>query len=1166
VYCTNCGQENSAGSAFCDACGQALTSGCPNCGTANRPEARFCRSCGTALTGAVPFAARHEPVAPDGTGTSRTTATSGAERRLVSVLFADLVAFTRYSEGRDPELVRDTLTRYFEATRSVIERHGGHVEKFIGDAVMAAWGAPKTNEDDAERAVRAGLEVIVAVRGLGSDLEARVAVLTGQAAVTLGATDQGMVAGDLVNTAARLQAVAPPGTVLVGEATMQAASPAITFEPAGEQVLKGKGSPVPSWRALRVVSERGGRSRSEGLEPPFVGRELELRLLKDLVSAIGLERRPRLVSITGPAGIGKSRLAWEFEKYVDGLVDTVYWHRGRAPSYGEGVTFWALGEMVRRRAGLAEGDDESTTRQRIEETVAEYVPAADDRAWVEPALLALLGLEPPPAGGRDVLFAAWRIFFERIAARGTTVMLFEDLQWADSGQLDFIDHLLEWSRNVPLLVITLARPELLERRPGWGTSARAFNAIGLEPLSELHMRELLVGLVPDLPDTAIRSVLARADGIPLYAVETVRMLIADGHLVPVGEGTYRPARDLGELAVPDSLRALIASRLDALDPGDRGLLQDAAVLGKTFPSDALAAISGDDMASLEPRLRSLVRRELLEVSEDPRSPERGQYGFVQSVIREVAYETLSRRDRRARHLAAARYFEGIGDEELAGVLATHYLAAREASEAGPEADALQFQARLALRAAADRALTLGATDQAIFYLHRALDITDDQADRAELLERTAESLDIAGSYEEAEDVARQALAAHEALGDRSGVARVSSLIGAILSDKSQIVEAVAFLEEALQHQEALEDVELRADMLARLSRAHMRLGQNEQAVRRSDEALAIADPRRLHRIVAEALVNKGAALGGMGRLREPILLTGAAIEIAAEAGETSLELRARNNHAAMLSGEDVAAAQAVLREALDLATRVGTEQMAQWLSGTFAYQSVFEGTDWDTALVTLDAALGRSRSEADRGRLLQVREILMTWRGEDISALEAERRTLAEHVSDPDVQAWSFMLPALGAMLAGHPHEAIDGFRKAIPLAVQQVSDARLGLIRAAHWARDAEVAREGLREAEAETYSGRYIEAERALARAGIAALEGRVADALADYRTSIDHSQRHGSRFDVALTQLSALILIPEELSIAAWAGEARRRFEIVKSPPLLARLDEAVAARVG
>ena len=267
----------------------------------------------------------------------------------MTVLFADMVGFTALSDGRDAEAVRELLTQYFELARDVIERYGGTVEKFIGDAVMAVWGTPVAHEDDAERGVRAGLELVDAVRRLGPEIQARAGVLTGEAAVTLGAVGQGMVAGDLVNTASRLQSVAAPGTVLVGEATQRAASSAIAFGPAGEHTLKGKTAPVPAWVALRVVSKRKGMGRTDRLEAPFVGRESELRLLKDVFHATTREERARLVSITGQAGIGKSRLAWEFLKYVDGVVEGVWWHDGRSPAYGEGVTFWALGEMVRYR-------------------------------------------------------------------------------------------------------------------------------------------------------------------------------------------------------------------------------------------------------------------------------------------------------------------------------------------------------------------------------------------------------------------------------------------------------------------------------------------------------------------------------------------------------------------------------------------------------------------------------------------------------------------------------------------------------------------------------------------------------------------------------------------------------------------------------------------------
>jgi len=420
VICSSCGTDNETGRKFCKECAARLAVTCQACGAANGADAKFCGECASPLpTSPLPVGAPPPSVArpaaerPGGS----TGAGPVAERRLVSVLFADLVGFTPFAEERDAEDVRDTLSRYFDLASEVIGRYGGTVEKFIGDAVMAVWGAPTAQEDDAELAVRAALELVDAVRSLGSGIEARAGVLTGEAAVTIGATNQGMVAGDLVNTAARLQGVALPGWVLVGGSTHRAASGAIAFEEVGEQALKGKAAPVAAWRALRVVAQRGGQGRADMPEPPFVGRDEEFRLLKDLLAAAGRDRRTRLVSITGPGGIGKSRLAWELEKYIDGLVETVYWHRGRSPASGDGITFWALGEMGRRRAGLAETDDEPTTRERIATTVADFVPDPADRRWVEPALLTLLGLEPPPAGGRESLFAAWRIFFERIAAR-----------------------------------------------------------------------------------------------------------------------------------------------------------------------------------------------------------------------------------------------------------------------------------------------------------------------------------------------------------------------------------------------------------------------------------------------------------------------------------------------------------------------------------------------------------------------------------------------------------------------------------------------------------------------------------------------------------------------------------------------------------------------------
>ena len=612
MRCSSCGAENRAGARFCSECGQALASACPSCGASVEATAKFCSDCGTPLAG-------QRPTAPSASGAvpfqsppppAEAARDVASERRLVTVLFADLVGFTTLSEHKDPEEVRDLLTRYFDNARVLIERYGGVVEKFIGDAVMAVWGTPVAHEDDAERAVRAALELVDAVSSLGAsvgaaDLRLRAGVLTGEAAVTLGAAGQGMVAGDLVNTAARLQSAAAPGTVLVGQSTFVSANKAIAFEEAGAHTLKGKDLPVDTWRARHVVGGTRGFRRSETLEAPFVGREEELRLLKDLLHASARERRPRLVSVTGIGGIGKSRLAWELFKYVDGLVESIYWHQGRCPAYGEGVTFWALGEMVRMRARIAETEDARSSRAKLTQTVEDYIEDPTERRWIEPRLAHLLGLEQAPPGEKEELFAAWRAFFEHIAARGPTVMVFEDLQWADTGLIDFIEHVLQWARLQPIFIVTLARPELYDKRPNWGAGQRSFTSVYLEPLPVESMQEMLSGLVGGLDQDVVAQILDRAEGIPLYAVEIVRMLVDTGRLVPE-DGGYRVAGPLERLEIPDTLHALIAARLDTLSPRDRSLLQDASVLGKTFTVGALEAVVGDDCNDLESCLAGLV--------------------------------------------------------------------------------------------------------------------------------------------------------------------------------------------------------------------------------------------------------------------------------------------------------------------------------------------------------------------------------------------------------------------------------------------------------------------------------------------------------------------------------------------------------------------------------
>ncbi len=1156
MICATCGTENRADRKFCLRCGSALAAGCPSCGAANEREAGFCGECGQPLAGAI--ADRPVPATPAGaTGVSPQPI---AERRLVSVLFADLVGFTSLTDGRDPEETRDLLSRYFEIARDVIERYGGTVEKFIGDAVMAVWGAPAAFEDDAERAVRAGLELVDAVRALGPSIQARAGVLTGEAAVSIGVVGEGMVAGDLVNTASRLQSVAPPGSVLVGEATKRAASQAIVFEEAGEQLLKGKVAPVPAFRAARVVAERGGRGRSDTLEAPFVGRDAELRLLKDQFHQTSREQRARLVSILGPAGIGKSRLAWEFLKYIDGLVETVWWHDGRSPAHGQGITFWALGEMVRGRCGLLESDDVTTTRQKVGEAVERWVPDPDERRWVESALLTLLGAEDAAPGRTEELFSAWRTFFERIATEGTVVMVFEDLQWADPGLLAFIDHLLEWSKARPIYIVTLARPELLDELPGWGAGKRNFINLSLEPLAEASMRELLAGLVPGLPTTAASTIIARADGIPLYAVETVRMLVSEGRL-RAEDGAYLPVGDLSRLAVPETLQALIAARLDGLEPTDRSLLQSAAVIGQVFTVPGLAAVSGIVPDEVELRLRHLVKREMLSIEADPRSPERGQYGFVQGLIREVAYNTLARADRKTRHLAAARFIEALGEDELAGVLAGHYVAAFRNAPEGPEASALAAQARVALRAAADRAEALGSQRQAAAFLEQALEVTDDDVERAVVTERAAMALTTAGDT----DAARRLYAAAEELyrrqGDRLGIVRVATGMSTALHNLGQPRAAAEGLEAALGQAAGLE---AEADVvrgLVELGRAYAN-GGDPRALETSERASIAAERLDAMPVIVEALINRALVLGYANRDNEANALLRGIVPLTVEHGLGQSRIRALNNLAAGVSMDEPLLAREVTHQGMEVSTRVGDRSyFAQFVSSAIFWAAYFG--DWDEAdrlIVENDAAdIPTSHQTA----MEEVGAFLEALRGDERRAIEIRARVLSEEAAmdDPRVAVWSRVNQARLDDIAGRHEAAFQGAIEGARLGLEGSYQAAFEATIAALWSRDLARAREALGLHLALPIRGRFIGIERLTLASGVQALEGDPGRAAAGFREAWRGYRDVGVLLSLGYSLITAVATLPPGHPDAVAAeAEARELFERLGARALLDRLDEA------
>ncbi len=1150
LICANCQTENPASAKFCTECATPLARACSNCGTPNPPAAKFCSECATAM-------------ASQPGGSSSSAATGGghvaapvAERRVVSVLFADLVGFTPFAEDRDPEQVRESLSAYFETARQVVERYGGTIEKFIGDAVMAVWGVPVAHEDDAERAVRAGMDIVQAVRGLGPGIEARAGILTGEAAVTLGATDQGMVAGDLVNTASRLQSVAPPGTVLVGESTQRSASAGIVFEPTGDHDLKGKGAPVPAWRALRVAGGIGGRWRSEGPEAPFVGRMEELTLLKDLFHATARERRARLVSVVGPAGIGKSRLSREFFNHVDAEAEDFWGHHGRSPAYGEGLTFWALGEMIRQRAGLAETDDEATTRARIHAMVVENVPDDADRRWIEPCMLTLLGL----SGGEtdtEQLFGAWRTFFEHLAADVPVVLAFEDLHWADSGMLDFIDYLLEWSRTQPIFILTLARPELLEKRPTWGAGKRQFTSVYLEPLPEPAIRELLLGLVPGLPDAATRAIAGRADGIPLYAVETVRMLVADGRLVEEG-GAYAPSGDLSELAVPESLAALIGSRLDALDPEVRALAQDATVLGQRFTVTGLSAVSGLEREAMEAPLEALVRRELLTMENDPRSPERNQYGFVQSLIREVAYNTLARRDRKVRHLAAARFFESLETDELAGALAGQYVAAHANADSPEETAALAAQARVALRAAADRAASLGASDQAFEFSSQALGLAQDPADEAELALRTGVAARTAGRYTDSEGLLRRALEQFTATNDREGMDRAITALATTLVEASRYSEAVELLEPVLG--ETI-DFAARPELIAagaQLSRAHMLHFEFDAALRAADRVLPAAEFGDMGIVVADLLVTKGTTMTMSRRVREGLGLIRAGQELGESLGATLVVMRAMQNQASSIEWISPRLSFETSREGLSIARRIGHRGYTMLASYNAAGAALTIG-EWVWADSVLDDLLDESLEEGDWLLAAAIVHGYRALRGQPRDDLLARIREVP--VTELSYQLLVASAEAYEALAVGRDADAMRHFR--LENWSEGASDNFIWFVHLAAWNHDDSALGDV---AQALHDSGRHGPAVDALAltlNAARTGLAGSSQEAVSMFERAADEYRALEMPLQVALVGIDmAAVLDPSQLEVQQAIQNSRVVLSELGAIPLLERLSSAVA----
>jgi class 3 adenylate cyclase/tetratricopeptide (TPR) repeat protein len=1024
ISCSACGTANRPGRRFCGQCGAALELRCPACGAVADPGDRFCGECGTPL--ATPAQAPAQAA----------TATPVAERRLVTVLFADLVGFTTLSERRDPEEVRELLSRYFDRCRLLIERYGGTVEKFIGDAVMAVWGTPVAREDDAERAVRAALALTQAIAALGEDvampdLRARAGVLTGNAAVELGAEGEGMVLGDTVNTAARLQAIAEPGTVLVDEVTRRASESAIAYEDAGTHDVKGREQPVRAYTALRVVAGTGGARRHAGLEAPFVGRDAELQAIIDAGEESASLGEARHVAVVGEAGAGKSRLMWEYFKYIDGIVDVRWWHQGRCLSYGEGVAYWALAEMVRTRAGILEEESPNSARQKLRATVEEHVPDERERRLVEPRLAHLLRLEERPDADRADLFSGWRLFFERMAASEPVILVFEDLQWADSGLLDFIDYLLDWSADFPIFVLTLGRPELRERRPAW-------EPLVLEPLAPLAIATILDGLAPGLPADLVADIGRRADGIPLYAVETIRMLQDRGLLVQEGS-RYVVTGDVSHLDVPETLHALVASRLDGLSASERSLLQDASVLGHSFTAAGAAALSGRPVADVSEVLDGLVAKQVLSRDDDPRSPDRGQYVFLQALLRTVAYGTLSRRARKVRHVAAASHLQETWPGEaadIAEVLATHYV---EAIRAEPEADdvpTLRATARATLSAAGRAAASLALGAEAARYFEHAADLADDELEQAALAEQAGRALWQSGETAEGERQLRRAIELYERTGRTSGGSAAITL-GSSLRHAGRIDEARALLERFLAAEDSRSDETARAQALAAMCGVLTFAGAAGEAGPLFEEALTTLEVQQAWPALATALVDRAVFLVYSHRRQEGEGVLRQALELAEQHDLPAVALRVRFNLSALwLEGDRLTDAAEEVNEALRLARERGDRIWERALLSQLITPLVALGR-WDEAsTVAAQVLTGHDDLDATQAAASMVQ--VAAARGDD--AMLDHCRSLALQHKDSayvDQRVGSALVRARDALERGATDEAI---RFARPLLGEQMT------------------------------------------------------------------------------------------------------------------------------
>jgi class 3 adenylate cyclase/tetratricopeptide (TPR) repeat protein len=948
---------------------------CAQCGRQNADDARFCSACGSPLTTA-PGEAREE-------------------RKVVTIVFADLVGFTARSEQLDPEDVRATLSPYYTQLRTELERRGGTVEKFIGDAVMAVFGAPVVHEDDPERAVRAALAIRDSIVEDGR-LQVRIALTTGEALVSLDARaseGEGLVAGDVVNTAARLQGAAPVNGILVDESTQRATARSIDYDEAEPVTAKGKAEPIRVWAVREARSRPGADLREQGA--PLVGRRRELHFLTDALDRAREERSPQLVTLVGVPGIGKSRLVHELSRVVDAEPELVSWRQGRSLPYGEGLAYWALAEMTKAQAGILESDTPEEAGWKLAESVDALGP--DDSEQIVEYLRPLVGLGSHGERGGDQRaerFAAWRRFFELLAERSPTVLVFDDLHWADEDLLDFVDHLADWAAGVPLFVVCVARPELLERRPGWGGGKPNALTLSISPLSDEDTARLLASLLDQavLPAELQSTLLSRAGGNPLYAEQFARLVAESG-------------RD-AELTLPENVQGIIAARLDGLPAEEKQLLQDAAVLGKVFWLGAVAEVGDRDARAAEEALHSLERKEFVRRERRSSVGAEEEYAFKHVLVRDVAYGQIPRVGRAERHERAAGWIERLGrPDDHAEMLAHHYLEAlRLRRLSGQEVDpGLLERARLAARDAGDRALTLGAFPAAAALYEAALELWPADDDRRP-------ALLLAYAHSRVDDIAFDDRVLEEAVegllraGQPEAAAEAEALLAGMSLNRGHKDEALQRLERARTLVEGRGPTPEKAFVLQELARVLMMSEDFDRTIELGTASLRLAEELGLDAVRARNLNTLGVAkavsgdLSGLADLEQAVAI--------ASAAHSHEEASAAGNLAwttAMIG--DLRRASELHVQARSVADRMGLRAYIRWQRAEHVFHCHWEGR-WDEALATADAFIRdieAGNAHYMESSVRQVRGEIDLARGDVVAALAEARRATeaARGANDP---------------------------------------------------------------------------------------------------------------------------------------------------------------------